>query len=217
LTTSQAEAVIGVIAGTEKYFDFEQSNVGKVIKAGLDTSEKVDIRFDPLIIRGFEYYTSTVFELKDTNPANPRSIAGGGRYDNLTALFGKTRIPGIGFGMGDVTLIDFLETHGIAPKPRIAPDIAMVLLDESGRKALKEIALDLRQNGLRVTTPLEPRKVGKQLERASKDGARFAVIVGGDELTRGAVVLRDLAKSTQEEVKRDRLPIVIHGTLESGT
>ncbi len=195
----------------------ERSNVARVMREGLATSQPVKLVFDPKIIRGFEYYTSSVFEVFDVHPDNRRSIAGGGRYDNLTALFGKTRIPGIGFGMGDVTLIDFLETHGYAPKPRTAPDVAMVLLDESGRRALKETALALRQNGLRVVTPLEGKKVGKQLERAAKDGARFAVIVGGDELQRGTVVLRDLAKSTQKEIARDRLAGAIHGILEAGT
>ncbi len=68
-----------------------------------------------------------------------------------------------------------------------------------------------------MVTQLEPRKVGKQLERAAKEGVRFAVIVGGDELARGAVVLRDLSRSSQEEVPRARLRSAIHAVLEAGT
>ena len=72
--------------------------------------------FDPTLTRGFDYYTGIVFEIFDTNPANPRALFGGGRFDKLVTLFGGDPIPAIGFGMGDVTLADFLETHGLLPK-----------------------------------------------------------------------------------------------------
>ncbi|HEY7597148.1 MAG TPA: ATP phosphoribosyltransferase regulatory subunit, partial [Actinophytocola sp.] len=80
------------------------------------------VRFDPLIVRGFDYYTSTVFEVFDTHPDNRRSLFGGGRYDNLIELYSAQRIPAFGFGMGDVTLFDFLGTHGLLPEPRNETD-----------------------------------------------------------------------------------------------
>jgi histidyl-tRNA synthetase len=222
IADAQVDRIVSTVSASSEEFlkmapadVVEKSTVARVFKEGLRTSEKVNFKFDPLIIRGFEYYTSTVFELYDTNPENRRAIAGGGRYDNLTALFGKTRIPGIGFGMGDVTLIDFLETHQIAPKPRIAADVALMAFDESARGAMKEVALDLRQVGLRVVTPMESRKVSKALERAGKEGVRFAVIVGGDELARGNVVLRDMKTSTQKEVARAGVGNAIHAILEA--
>ena len=67
--------------------------------------------FDAEIVRGFDYYTGMVFEVFDTNPENRRSIFGGGRYDNLLEMFGVDPVPTVGFGMGDVTIRDFLETH----------------------------------------------------------------------------------------------------------
>ncbi len=75
----------------------------------LETDAAGLIRFDPMIVRGFDYYTSTVFEVFDLHPDNRRSLFGGGRYDNLVGLYSNQRIPGFGFGMGDVTLFDFLE------------------------------------------------------------------------------------------------------------
>jgi histidyl-tRNA synthetase len=186
----------------------ERSGALRVMREGLVTSKPVDLRFDPKIIRAFDYYTSTVFEIYDTDPANRRSIVGGGRYDNLVGLFGRTPIPGIGFGMGDVTLIDFLETHGILPRPRLASD-AMVIaprLDAPPeRRRVKEIAAELRAAGLRVTTSLEGKKMGKLLERASKEGIRFVVIAGDDESSRGAAKLRDLRAGTEKEVPRPAL------------
>jgi histidyl-tRNA synthetase len=72
-----------------------------------------NIVFDPSIVRGFDYYTGMVFEVFDTSPENNRSLFGGGRYDNLLELFGVDPVPTVGFGMGDVTIRDFLETHNL--------------------------------------------------------------------------------------------------------
>ena len=84
------------------------------IRSVLDLLEKKGIknaRFNQKIVRGFDYYTGIVFEVFDTNPHNPRSRLGGGRYDNLLEIFDVDPIPAVGFGMGDITLRDFLETH----------------------------------------------------------------------------------------------------------
>lgn len=72
--------------------------------------------YDPTIMRGFDYYTGMVFEVFDTDPANNRSLFGGGRYDNLLEMFGVEPLPTVGFGMGDVTMRDFLETHNLLPQ-----------------------------------------------------------------------------------------------------
>lgn len=190
--------------------------ITQVLRRGLVTSRPVDIRFDPTIIRGFDYYTSTVFEVFDTDPINKRSIVGGGRYDNLVGLFGVPPVPGIGFGMGDVTLIDFLETHGLLPQPRQGAEIAVLaprLEDPAERGRVKQIAAELRNAGLRVTTPLEPRKLGKLLERVAKEGVRLAVIAGEDEAARDAVKLRDLGRKTDEELPRAGLAEIIRQRL----
>jgi len=68
------------------------------------------------LTRGFDYYTDIVFEVFDTNPENKRALFGGGRYDNLLEMFGVEPLPTVGFGMGDVTMRDFLETHNLLPK-----------------------------------------------------------------------------------------------------
>ncbi|TSC57934.1 MAG: histidyl-tRNA synthetase [Parcubacteria group bacterium Greene0416_79] len=75
-----------------------------------------NIEFDSSIVRGFDYYTGMVFEVFDTSPESRRSLFGGGRYDNLLEMFGVEPIPTVGFGMGDVTIWDFLETHKLQMK-----------------------------------------------------------------------------------------------------
>jgi histidyl-tRNA synthetase len=158
------------------------------------------VTFDPLIVRAFEYYTSTVFEVFDRDPANNRSLFGGGRYGDLVGLFSDQRIPGIGFGMGDVTLLDFLDTHGILPQPRAGTDLVVIPTTPDLHEAARTIARQLRQAGWRVTTPLEPRKLGKEITRAAKTGARAVIIIGPDDWERGDLVVRDLTTGQQQTI-----------------
>lgn len=98
-----------------KEFD---SNISpnETISELLKNLEDVGIKnavFSPTITRGFDYYTGIVFEVFDTSPENNRSLFGGGRYDNLLEIFGVEPVPTVGFGMGDITIRDFLETHNL--------------------------------------------------------------------------------------------------------
>ncbi len=89
-----------------------ESGTQKILEQ-LEKKEIKNIKLDSNIARGFDYYTGMVFEVFDTNPENKRSLFGGGRYDNLLEMFGVEPLPTVGFGMGDVTIRDFLETHGL--------------------------------------------------------------------------------------------------------
>jgi len=163
------------------------------------------VTFDPLIVRGFEYYTSTVFEVFDRDPLNRRSLFGGGRYDNLVELFSRQQVPGIGFGMGDVTLVDFLQTHDLLPSARSEVDIVVIALDDHLQPVIRRLAAELRDAGHRTSIPLAARRLGKHLAHADDAGARVAVIVGADEHEQGTVVVRDLAAHEQRIVPTDAL------------
>jgi histidyl-tRNA synthetase len=174
----------------------ERSPLAKIL-----TSEARDlVVFDPGIVRGLDYYTSTVFEVFDRDPANNRSLFGGGRYDDLVGLFSNQRIPAVGFAMGDVTLFDFLETHGLLPAPR--PEAEVVVLPLTGELfgAAREVAQRLRSAGFRTAVPLEPRKLGKELSRADRAGAAAAVIIGPDDWAADLVGVRDLRGREQQSV-----------------
>ena len=156
--------------------------------------------FDPTIMRGLDYYTGTVFEMFDTSPENRRAMFGGGRYDNLVGLFGKDKLSGVGFGMGDVTLRDFLDTHGLLPKMESAVDVFVSLPKDEFHTRSEEIARALRGAGLRTVTPLEVAGFGVQLKQAVKFGARFAILFGDTEFAAGKVIVKDLEKNSQTEV-----------------
>ena len=156
--------------------------------------------FDATVLRGMDYYTGTVFEIYDVSPENRRALFGGGRYDDLLGLFGKTQISGVGFGMGDVGLQNFLEVHGLLPQFTAYIDAFVSLPKAELRGQAEQVARALRAEGLRVTTPLEVGGFGAQLKLAAKHGARFAVLFGDTELAEGKVLVKDLVKGEQVTV-----------------
>lgn len=187
-----------------------------VLMRVLDSGARDLVTFDPMIVRGFDYYTSTVFEVFDTSPDNRRSLFGGGRYANLVGLFCAAQIPGIGFGMGDVTLMDFLGTHGLLPAPRSEVDVAVIPVDETLAEAARQVARELRQAGLRTSTPLEIRRLGKELGRADKAGAGVAVIIGPDEWAAGTVTIRNMVTGDQQQVPISTTPSAVTTMLPIG-
>lgn len=96
--------------------NFEPDEEIKKLLVSLKESGINNIRFDQTLARGFDYYTGIIFEIFDTNPENKRALFGGGRYDNLLEMFGVEPVPTVGFGMGDVTIRDFLVTHNLPLK-----------------------------------------------------------------------------------------------------
>jgi len=171
------------------------------------------VRFDPMIVRGLAYYTSTVFEVFDVSPDNNRALFGGGRYGDLAGLFTSRQITGIGFGMGDVTLMDFLGTHELTPKPRSEVDVVVIPVAEELAGAARTVATRLRGARLRTSTPLELRKLGKELGKADKAGARAVVIVGREDWDSGQVTIRDLATGEQNQVPLDEAPAALAALL----
>lgn len=158
-----------------------------------------NVVFNKSLARGFDYYTGTVFEFKDTNPENNRSLLGGGRYDNLTAMFSDEAIPGVGFGFGDVTMRVFLETHNLLPST-IGQSLATVTVIPFGTEqnlAAQKIAHDIRVHDINVTVDIGTKKLGKKIADASDKGSLFVIVVGEDEVTSQTFTLKNL--STGEE------------------
>jgi histidyl-tRNA synthetase len=166
-------------------------------QAGEHSSSRPSVVFDPTIMRGFDYYTGTVFEIYDTSPENRRAMFGGGRYDNLMGIFGKEALSGVGFGMGDVSLQHFIETHKLSPKLESEIDVMITLPKIEYRGEAEKIARALREQGISVITPLAVGGFGVQLKMASKHEAKFAVLFGDDEFTHGKVLVKNLAAGEQ--------------------
>ncbi|MDP1689725.1 MAG: histidine--tRNA ligase [bacterium] len=163
--------------------------------------------FDPGITRGFDYYTGMVFEVYDTNPANPRALFGGGRYDDLVALFGGDPIPAVGFALGDVTLADFLEAHSLlldegTKKPQLylgTPNVADI-------PAAQAFADTLRGHGSRIFVNLSSRTLGDQIKDAVKRGIPFFAAYGADEIANNTIRMKILATGEENGLPVSDLP-----------
>jgi histidyl-tRNA synthetase len=160
--------------------------------------------YDPAIVRGLAYYTGTVFEIFDRQ-GELRAICGGGRYDRLLASVSGNDLPAVGFGMGDVVLTELLRDRDLLPDTAPAVDVFIIAMGEEQRPLLLQLARTIRQAGRSVLYPLRPAGVGKQLQEADARGARHVLILGTDELARGAVTVRAMAGGEQAEVPLERL------------
>ena len=161
------------------------------------------VELDLTTVRGLAYYTGTVFEIFDRG-GKLRSIAGGGRYDNMVKIFGGEPSPAVGFGIGLATLNLLLEEKGILPKPDTGCDyfIAPVSIDVVDDSA--KIAAKLRTR-FRVEMDLMGRKLGKQLAYADSIGAKNAIIIGEDELKSGKLKVRNLSSGEEKKCTVDEL------------
>jgi histidyl-tRNA synthetase len=166
------------------------------------------IDLDLTIVRGLAYYTGTVFELFDAQ-RSLRAICGGGRYDNLLEQIGGVNLPALGFGMGDVVLGELLKERGLAPDAPTGAEVFVVSVTSDDRSAVLRLSHDLRDAGLRVEYSLVDDKMGKQLKLADSRRARFAVVVGPEERSRNAAVLKDLSAGSQREIPLAELSRVL--------
>jgi histidyl-tRNA synthetase len=126
------------------------------------------------------------------------TVVAGGRYDGLVETMGGAAVAGIGFAIGVDRIALALEAAGVLPA--VTPDAAIIAMGQAATRHAVVLARDLRAANLNVEMLSPERKMKTLLARASKIGARFAVIIGDDELARGVVQLRDLKNSTQLEV-----------------
>ncbi len=155
-----------------------------------------NVSYDETVIRGFDYYTGTVFEVFDTNPENNRSLFGGGRYDDLLSLFGGDKIPAFGFGMGDVTIRDFLESRGLL-KPYVSSTQVMVcIIDEQAAKYGDEVATTLRGEAITVAVNYSYKSPGDQIKSAVKQGIHYAIIIGEKEMSSKSYEIKDLVSES---------------------
>lgn len=171
--------------------------------------------FDPTIVRGFDYYTGVVFEVFDTNPKNTRSLFGGGRYDKLLSIFGVPDLSGFGFGMGDVTIRDFLEVHKLLPKHDFADQVYMTVFSSKLRQDSYKLAQKLRQEELHVVVELDDIKLDKQLKYAHRRRIPYVLIYGPDEKENEVVLVKDMKQTSQKKVSLSEIARYLKGKLSS--
>ncbi|MGA7871678.1 MAG: histidine--tRNA ligase [Candidatus Binatus sp.] len=164
-----------------------------------DLLSAANVRFivNPRMVRGLDYYTRTAFEVMAGGLGAQSTVVAGGRYDGLVETMGGAAVAGIGFAIGVDRMALALEAAGVLPA--VTPDAVVIAMGPAAMRKAIVVARDLRALGFNVEVLSPERKMKALLGRASKLGARFAVIIGEDELSRGIVQLRDLEQSIQRE------------------
>lgn len=176
-----------------------------LIKNALNELGINNVVFDQTITRGFDYYTGLVFEIFDTNKENRRSLFGGGRYDNLTSLFNNDKIPAVGFGVGDVTFKDFLDTHALLPPKKTSIDFKICVIGQAQAGFAMKVADILRTNGFNACVDLSFKKLGEQISDANKKMIANIIVIGEDEQKSGSFQIKSLSSGKETPSSLDQL------------
>ncbi len=168
-------------------------------------------RINLAIARGLDYYTGTVYEtLIDAHP-EIGSVCSGGRYENLASMYTKSKLPGVGLSIGATRLYEQLASLNLLPPVPHTVQVLITQLEPERSAEYLALAAQLRAVGLTVENYLEPAKLDKQLKYADKNGMPLAILFGAKEVESGTVLVKELARKMQHEVKREDL---VHLLLE---
>ena len=168
---------------------------------------KVPYSVNPRLVRGLDYYTRTVFELFLAKSGKNIAVAAGGRYDNLIEELGGRKTPAVGFAIG----MERLMTNLVLPDQKKISFYFAFLGDEKILKEAIKLTQKLRKSKIPVIINYEARSLKNQLRQADRLGCEFTLIFGPEEFEKNVVILRDMKKSTQEEIKRENLVEKIKG------
>jgi histidyl-tRNA synthetase len=163
---------------------------------------KVNYFVDSKLVRGFDYYTDTLWEVTADGLGSQNAIGGGGRYDNLVETFGGKPTPGVGFGSGLERLLIALEAQNV-PIPRNAkPLVWLVAHGDAARDFNWQLMRELREAGIAADMDVSGRSVKSQFKLADRENAAWCIVTGDDELASGTVVLKKLDTGEQMPVPR---------------
>lgn len=177
----------------------------------LSQSGGINISIDFTLARGLNYYTGTIFEVKGPASVKMGSIGGGGRYDDLTGLFGVPGIPGVGISFGVDRIYDVLEELGLFPADLgISTKVLFFNMGTDESLFAFSVAKDLRDKNIACEVYHETSKMDKQFKYAEKKNIPYAVIIGSKEIENKAAVVKNLKTGEQQHVPLDELTLFFH-------
>ena len=208
--TETAQKLMEILSSNKKFLEIlgEENKNAKELMELIDTLQSLgiaNVEFSPTLMRGFDYYTGVVFEIFDINPENARSVFGGGRYDDLLDIFEAKKVSAVGFGAGDVTARDFLETHELLPAYKPTAQVYICTLDHHHAEEAGKLAETLRKSGLNVAVDLSNKKVGDQIKIAHKKLIPYVICIGDDEIKSGLYPLKEMSSGEEKKVKVEEI------------
>jgi histidyl-tRNA synthetase len=215
---SKNETMRDLIAAAPLLVDFldDESQVHfETVKTCL-ADVRVDFVINPRLVRGLDYYSRTVFEWVTDKLGSQSAICSGGRYDGLVAELGGRDTPAVGWALGIERVVELMRADGQMPVEK-SPHVFLVAVGDAARRKGFALAESLRREltGLRVLLGPSASGLKAQLKRADKSGARFALILGDDELAVGRCSLKDMRQDQgQQSLTEDELPVTLAAALE---
>lgn len=189
----------------DKDFGGESEELTAIFATLKDLGLEKYLEFDPSVVRGLDYYTGTVFEVRDRK-GSFRAILGGGRYDNLVEVLGGLKIPGVGFAAGDKVIEEVLQKFGKLPQLNPSPTKVLVtVFNESLYRDSLKIARQIREAGIPTELYLTTEKLDKQLKYADRQQIPWVVIIGPDEAAKQMVTLKNLQRKKQKTIPQKNL------------
>ncbi len=166
-----------------------------------------NIEFDPMLVRGLDYYTGLIFEVVIPEYGEDKSIGGGGRYDSLIGMFAGKQISAVGFAFGFDRIIESMDQLNLFPKDLITTKVLVTIFSQDLAEKSLAITEKLRSQGINTDLWPDPEsKLEKQLKYADQKGIPFVVIAGPDEISQNKITIKDMSQKTQKTVSVDDLP-----------
>lgn len=165
----------------------------------------VSFTLNSRLVRGLDYYTKTAFEIQYAPLGAQSAVCGGGRYDGLVEECGGSHTPAIGFAIGVERVLLALEKQGLLPEFKEGLDALVMPLGQEARRVAFKLLCSLREKGLKADMDFAGRSLKAQMKQANKLAARFAVIIGEDEVKESVAVLRNLQSGEQEKAALDEV------------
>lgn len=172
---------------------------------GYLSTASIDYRINPMIVRGLDYYSKTVFEIISTQIGAQGTVCGGGRYDSLVGQCGGPETPGAGFGLGLERLLLALESQGIEIPQEPDRDVLLITIGEGTRGKAFELLKLMRANGILADMDHVGRSVKAQFKYADKVNASWVCILGEEELDKGQIKIRFMEDGKEESVSWDHI------------
>ena len=164
-----------------------------------------DFIVNPNLVRGFDYYTETLWEVTASGLGSQNALGGGGRYDNLVENLGGRPTPGVGFGSGLERLLIALEAQGAQISKGAKPLFYLIYHGDAAREAQWKLLRELRENNIAADMDLSNRSVKAQFKLADRETARHCLIVGDSELANQSITVKDLKTGQQSSTPRAEL------------
>tara|TARA_Y100000588_G_C14245858_1_gene921373 strand:- start:1417 stop:2598 length:1182 start_codon:yes stop_codon:yes gene_type:complete len=209
------QELIELAPTNESFLDTDSLKHMESVKSYLESSN-IPFNYNKRLVRGLDYYCLTVFEITSENLGAQNAVCGGGRYDKLIEELGGPETPAIGFAIGIERLLQLVSESTIEEGAHSKnPEIYIISLGKEPMSVSFKISNQLRESGIRTELSFDGGSMKNQMKKANRSSAKFALIIGEDEIATNSAILRNMNDSSQEEIKLSGIEKIIKEKIQN--